>query len=93
MTLQQLAKQLHIPVEKLEKETLRTFLLSKLGEIEAKRNKFLKKYKVEGVQDWDEKMQEGKRKEGGYVGIADYFLLDSLDTEKEEIIKSLLSFE
>ena len=92
MTIQQLAKQLNISPKKLEKESLRIFLLTKLGEMEAKREKILKKYCIESTKDWDEKMQEGKSKENGYQGIADYFNLDTLDLEKEELIKDLLSF-
>lgn len=92
MTLQQLAKQLNIPAGKLEKESLRVFLLTKLGETEAKRDKILKKYTIENAKDWDEKAREGKSSEGGYQGIVDYFKLDALDFEKEALIKDLLSF-
>ncbi|MBM3283594.1 hypothetical protein FJY90_05115 [Candidatus Gottesmanbacteria bacterium] len=92
MTLQQLAKYLNIPAEKLERESLRIFLLTKLGAIEAKRQKILKKYTVESAVDWDAKLTEGKKSEGGYQGIADYFNLEALDFEKKEIIRNLLSF-
>ena len=92
MTLQQLAKQLNIPQKQLEKESLRVFLLSKLGEIEAKRQKILKKYTVRDTMDWDEKAREGKAPEGGYQGIVDYFNLDTLDFEKEQVVKDLLVF-
>lgn len=92
MTLQQIARQLNIPAEKLEKESLRIFLLTKLGEIEAKRQKILKKYSIESTQDWDEKAKKGKASEKGYQGISDYFFLDALDFEKQELIKDLLSF-
>lgn len=92
VTLQQLAKQLNIPVKKLEKETLRVFLLTKLGEIEVGRNRFLKKYMVANIADWDEKLKQGKLAEGGYQGVADYFQLDALDFEKKEVIRDILSF-
>lgn len=92
MTLQQLAKQLNISAKKLEKESLRSFLLTKLGEIEAKRQGILKKYSVESTADWDEKLKTGKLSEGGYKGIEDYFSLDSLDFGKEQVIKDVLSF-
>ena len=92
MTLQQLAKQLNIPADKLEKESLRVFLLTKLGEIEAKRHRIGKKYGVESALDWDEKLQEGKLHEGEYEEMEDYFRLDWLDFQKEQIIKDLLTF-
>jgi hypothetical protein len=92
MTLQQLAKQLNISSKRLEKESLRVFLLSKLGEIEASRQKILKKYDVQSSLDWDEKLQAGKKEEGGYQGVKDYFHLETLDLEKNQVIKDLLSF-
>jgi hypothetical protein len=92
MTLQQLAKQLNIPVKKLERDSLKAFLLTKLGENEARRHKLLKKYQVENAKNWDEKAREGKAAEGGYGGIVDYFNLDTLDFEKEELIRQILSF-
>ena len=92
MTLQQLAKQLNIPADKLEKESLRVFLLTKLGELEAKRQKIGKKYGVESAQDWDGKLQVGKLHEGEYEEMEDYFRLDWLDFQKEQIIKDLLTF-
>lgn len=92
MTLQQLAKLLNIPARKLEKESLRAFLLTKLGEIEAKRAKIMKKYAIESVPDWDEKLKAGKLSEDGYKGIEDYFALDRLDFEKEQVIKDILLF-
>lgn len=92
MTLQQIAKQLNIPAKKLERESLRVYLLTKLGETEAKRQKILKRYSVESVADWDNKTKEGKVGEGGYRGINDYFTLDYLDFGKAELIKDILSF-
>lgn len=92
MTIHQLAKQLNISPEKLERESLRAFLLTRLGEVEARRHKILKKYIVESASDWDEKAKEGKRGEKGYKGISDYFYLDNLDAKKEEIVKQILSF-
>ena len=92
MTIQQLAKQLNISPSRLEKESLRVFLLTKLGEIEANRQKVLKRFNVESVQDWDKKLQEGKRREGGYQGISSYFNLDALDAQKNDVIKKLPSF-
>ncbi|OGG14328.1 hypothetical protein A2773_03450 [Candidatus Gottesmanbacteria bacterium RIFCSPHIGHO2_01_FULL_39_10] len=92
MTIHQLAKQLNISPEKLEKESLRAFLLTRLGEVEAKRHKILKRYIVESASDWDDKAKAGKRREEGYQGVVDYFNLDSLDADKEEIVKQLLSF-
>lgn len=91
MTLQQLAKHLNIPPKQLEKESLRAFLLTKLGEIEAKRQKLLLKYNIDSVNDWDDKLKEGKLNEKGYKGIEDYFKLDTFDFEKEQVIKDLLS--
>lgn len=92
MTLQQLAKQLNIPAKRLEKESLRAFLLAKLGEIETKRAKITRKYSIESISAWDEKLKEGKLDEGGLKGIEDYFTLDRLDFEKEQVIKDILSF-
>lgn len=92
MNIQQLAKQLNISPSRLEKESLRVFLLTKLGEIEAERQKILTQYKIESTQDWDKKLQEGKSKEGGYLGISAYFNLNALDAQKNEVIKKLLSF-
>lgn len=92
MTIQQLAKQLNIPVKKLEKESLRSFLLSRLGEIEASRSGILKRYGIESVQDWDDKLRKSGKHEGGYKELTDYFILDSLESEKETVIKDLLSF-
>lgn len=92
MTLQQLAKQLNIPAKILEKESLKAYLLAKLGENETKRLGVLKKYGIVSTKDWDEKAQEGKLKEAGYQGIADYFKLDELDWKKTELIKDVLSF-
>lgn len=91
MTIQQLAKQLNIPVKQLEKESLKAYLLSKLGEVETRRQTYLKKHGVEGVNDWDDKAREGKADEGGYQGIKDYFILDELDWKKSELIKDILS--
>lgn len=91
MTITQLAKQLHISPKQLEKESLRAFLLSKLGEAEAKRQRILKKYQVESLEDWDKKAKEGKASEGGYQGINDYFSLDLLDAQKIDLIKKLLT--
>lgn len=92
MTIAQLARQLNIPSETLEKESLRAFLLSKLGEIEAKRHTIAKKYGIESVRDWDERLERGEKKEGEYEELSDYFLLDQLDFEKERLIKDILSF-
>jgi hypothetical protein len=91
MTIAQLARQFNIPAKKLERESLRAFLLTKLGEIEASRHPTLKKYAVESAKDWDEKAREGKAREGGYAGIVDYFQLDALDSEKETLVRELLS--
>lgn len=91
MTIQQLAKHLNISAKLLEKQSLRAFLLTKLGEIEAKRQGILKKYSIESTIDWDQKAKTGQRKEGGYQGIADYFLLDALETEKVDLVKNILS--
>ncbi len=90
MTLQQLAKHLNIPAKLLEKQSIRAFLLTKLGEVEAKRQGILKKYSVENTTDWDDKAKTGQRKESGYEGIADYFLLDALESEKIDLMKDLL---
>lgn len=92
MTIQQLARQLNISPKQLEKESLRVFLLTKLGEVEAKRQKILKKYDIESVGDWDDKLKEGKLHEEGYKEISDYFQLDTFDFEKDQVIKDLLSF-
>lgn len=92
MTIQQLAKHLNIPAKLLEKQSLRAFLLTKLGEIEAKRQGILKKYSVESTTDWDEKAKKGQRKEGGYQGTADYFLLDALESEKADLVRELWHF-
>lgn len=89
MTIQQLAKQLNIPVKLLEKQSLRAFLLTKLGEMEAKRQGILKKYSVESTTDWDEKAKAGQRSEGGYQGITDYFLLDVLESEKVGLVNDI----
>lgn len=92
MTLHQLAKQLDIPSKQLERESLRVFLLTKLGEIEAQRQKILSRYGIDSSSDWDEKLKKGKKKEEGYKGIKDYFQLDVLDFGKKQVIKDLLTF-
>ena len=53
MTIQQLAKHLNISAKLLEKQSIRAFLLTKLGEIEAKRQGIMKKYSIESTVDWD----------------------------------------
>lgn len=91
MTIAQLARQFNIPAKKLERDSIRAFLLTKLGEIEASRHPVLKKYTIESAKDWDEKARQGKAKEEGYTGIADYFQLDELDSEKETLVRKLLT--
>lgn len=91
MTIQRLAKQLNISADRLERESVRAYLLSTLGAIEARRMGILKTYTIESTGHWDEQLESGVQKEGGYTELQDYFLLDRLEQEKEDIIKTLLT--
>ena len=89
MLTQDIARKLNMPVEALEKASLRAYLEARRREIEAQLFLLVKKHGVETVQEFDAAIQAGRIREA--EGFEDLFAFDSLETEREKIMEALLS--
>ena len=78
---------LNIGQEDLEKESLRTYLHVKLRHCESEIFKLAKKYGIASIEEFEDRYKKGEIEEEGTW--EDFFRLDHLEAEKEEIKKAL----
>ncbi len=86
-TYAEISALLKMPKEKLEKESLRVYLQTKLKEYESKANKIRKKYGVSSAKEMEDKYREGILEEENTW--EDFFTLDNLEAEIETLKKAL----
>ena len=89
MLTQDIARKLNMPVEALEKASLRAYLQARRREIEAQLFLLVKKHGVETVQTFDAAIQAGRIHEA--EGFEDFFAFDSLEAERQKIMEALQS--
>lgn len=82
-----IAKEFHLNVDELLKESMRTYLHQKLAKIEADIFLIAKKYGVKDVFELDSRVKEGLVSEED--AYDDYFALDNLEAEREKVKKLL----
>ncbi len=87
MTIKEVAHQLHLPLQKLEQESVRVYLEQKLRHIEAEIFSMASQHQVKDVFELDQLIQSGRMKEE--EGWEDFFELDHLESQRKQI-KSLL---
>ena len=87
MTYQEIAKELKVKPEVLERESLKTYLQQKLRHLEAEIFKISIKHGVSDVLQMDKMIQKGEIHEK--ESWEEFFLLDNMESEKERI-KDLL---
>ncbi len=78
---------LKIDKEKLEKESIRTYLHIKLRRCEAEIFNIAKKYGVSSVEEFENLYKRGELEEEGTW--EDFFKLDHLEAEKDSLKKAL----
>ena len=78
---------LKIDREKLEKESMRTYLHIKLRHCEAEIFNIAKKYGISSVEELENQYKRGELEEEGTW--EDFFKLDHLEAEKESLNKAL----
>lgn len=82
MLIDQIAAQLNILPEQLERESLRVYLQRSLRLIESELFSLAQKYGVQNVTELDEKIQQGVFHEG--ETFEDYFRFDYLESERRK---------
>ena len=87
VTLEQLAKDLHMKSEELIKESIQIFLRRKLKIIESELFLLAKRYGVTDVFEFDKMVSEGKLHEED--AFEDYFKFDNLEAERDLILEHL----
>ncbi len=78
-----IASILRIPQEKLERESLRTYLHIRLKHCESELFNLARKYGFSSIEDFEEEYRKGNIGEEGTW--EDFFRLDHLEAERESI--------
>ncbi len=87
VTLEELAKNLHMKPDDLLRETLEVFLRRKLKVIESELFLLAKKYGVSNILEFDKMVKEGRFHEKDTFD--DYFKFDNLEAERDLILEHL----
>jgi hypothetical protein len=87
VTLEELAKNLHMKPDDLLRESLEVFLRRKLRVIESELFLLAKKYGVSNILEFDQRVKEGKFHENDIFD--DYFKFDNLEAERDLILEHL----
>jgi hypothetical protein len=87
MLLEQIAKQLNILPEKLERESLKVYLQRNLRLIESELFGLARRYGVRSVTELDEKIQQGAFHED--ESFEDFFRFDHLENERRKHLEIL----
>ena len=74
---------LKITQEELERESLKTYLHTRLRRCESELFNLARKYGVSSIEDFEEEYKRGNIEEEGTWG--DFFRLDHLEAERESI--------
>ncbi len=82
MLLEQVASQLNIPPEKLERESLRMYIQRQLRILESELFTLAQKYGVNSVRELDERIQAGAFHEE--QAFEDFFRFDHLESERRK---------
>jgi hypothetical protein len=87
MLFEQVATQLNILPDKLERESLRAYLERNLRLIESELFHLAQQYGVQNVAELDEKIQHGTFHENGT--FEDFFRFDHLESERRKHVEIL----
>lgn len=87
MLLEQIATQLNILPEKLERESLKVYLQRNLRLIESELFGLARRYGVRSVTELDEKIQQGAFHED--ESFEDFFRFDHLESERRKHLEIL----
>ncbi|MDI6792693.1 MAG: hypothetical protein QME81_07495 [bacterium] len=87
MLTQQIANELDVNINKLERESLELYLRQKLREIDVQLFAFAKKYGVSNILEFDELVKRGKVHEES--SFEDFFEFDNLEADRDKIIELL----
>lgn len=87
MLTQQIANELDVNVNKLERESLELYLRQKLREIDVQLFALAKKYEVSDILEFDELVKRGKIHEES--SFEDFFEFDNLEAERDKITELL----
>jgi hypothetical protein len=87
VTLEELAKNLHMKPDDLLRESLEVFLRRKLKVIESELFLLAKKYGVSNILEFDKMVKEGRFHENDTFD--DYFKFDNLEAERDLILEHL----
>ncbi len=88
MTIKEIAHQLEIKPQDLERESLKTYLTQRLHHIEAEIFRIGLKHGVKDIWEMDRLIKKGKIHENN--SWEDFFVLDNLEAERNKI-KTLLA--
>jgi len=88
MTIKEIAHQLELNPRELEKESVRIYLTQRLHHVETEVFRIGLKHGVKNIWEMDRLIKKGKIHENN--SWEDFFILDSLEAERNKI-KSLLS--
>ena len=81
------AQSLHLSKEKLEIESIRTFLEKELRNIQAEIYKIGAKHGIKSIFELDEKLKIGEIKEEDM--IEDFMELDYLESRRDDMLKAM----
>lgn len=87
MNLNALAQKLNLPLETVEKQTVKDFLERKLLEVETELFLLASKYGVNSIKEFDRLIKSGKIKEN-HDTRDDFFRIDHLESERD-LLKNL----
>ena len=87
MLLEQIASQLNILPEKLERESLKVYLQRNLRLVESQLFSLAQRYGVRSVTELDEKIQQGVFHEN--EAFEDFFRFDHLEGERRKYLEIL----
>lgn len=87
MLTQQIANELDVNINKLERESLELYLRQKLREIDVQLFAFAKKYGVSNILEFDELVKRGKVHEES--SFEDFFEFDNLEADRDKLIELL----
>ncbi|KCZ70686.1 hypothetical protein ANME2D_02709 [Candidatus Methanoperedens nitroreducens] len=85
--IEELATILNISKEKLERESLKTFLERELRNIEAEIYKIGSKHGIKSIFELDEKLKRGEITEEEMLD--DFIELDYLESRRDDILKAM----
>lgn len=89
-TFTDLAKQLNIPVDTLQKESLKFYIEDKLKKLKIERLQILSKYNIRNLDDMERLYQSEKVRERD--SWEDFFTLQHLDSEIDLLEKTAATF-